>query len=243
LSATLWMTWSSAVLAAKATILVFNATVLITRGIMFLLNNATIAWSFTLKLVTLTVNAAKLAFVGLGVGMLFVHSAVKIMIAVMTGGYLATVGAIALANKMLMASFVLLQGFYIGFAASYTAVSAIFTGTSLVLSAPTIAASAVTFGLVAAALGACYIAAVALARSAYELGGLLPKIGTVAQEPIEYVTNLFAQWRDIILEIISLATTDMTAAWQVSKSAFVLMSNQVKDAFPPLWKFIREGFK
>ncbi len=112
-----------------------------------------------------------------------------------------------------------------------------------VLLAPVLIAAALGLWV---AVGAAFLVVTAAAMGLYEgvsqVMSLLSEIPTTTG-PIKDVGDLFSEWVDILKDVVRAAKVDMPLAWEVMKLGAVLAVEQVRALWPPLWAFIKEGFK
>lgn len=108
------------------------------------------------------------------------------------------------------------------------------TATNILAGAATFVVLAAGFVFVGAAVYAAYITIESLVES-------LSKIPTTTG-PIKAVTEVFKEWSGILQDVVRAAKTDMPLAWEIVKAGAKLAVEQVKQWWPPLWTYIKEGF-
>lgn len=81
-----------------------------------------------------------------------------------------------------------------------------------------------------------------------EVADLATAVGTGFQmistltAPLDHITELFSGWVEILKEVYVAAQTDLPAAWSLLSAGFNLAVEQVKNLWPPLWNYVKEGF-
>lgn len=60
--------------------------------------------------------------------------------------------------------------------------------------------------------------------------------------PLSAISRTFSEWVTIIKEVVIAAQTNLPAAWQLLSAGFTLAVNQVRDLWPPIWNYVKEGF-
>lgn len=116
-----------------------------------------------------------------------------------------------------------------------------------------LAISTVAFtGLFVVIAGAGFFAVVAVWKTFLgvlsEVSSLAVGIGQVFQgmttlaQPLDHISAIFGEWWDILKKVYQVAQSDLPLAWQLLEAGLALAVNQIKDLWPPLWSFIREGF-
>jgi hypothetical protein len=101
------------------------------------------------------------------------------------------------------------------------------------------AAAAVFLGSALTVVGGAVVGAAAAAQGLF---GLLAGMPTLAPG-INVVGGVLSEWGTILMEVARVARTDLPAAWDILQAGAALAVQQVRALFPPLWKFIQDGFK
>lgn len=60
--------------------------------------------------------------------------------------------------------------------------------------------------------------------------------------PISHITAMFAEWNKILLAVVDAASVEMPLAFDILLAGVSLAVNQLRDLWPPLWTFIKDGF-
>jgi hypothetical protein len=60
--------------------------------------------------------------------------------------------------------------------------------------------------------------------------------------PIGHIVALFREWYDIIREVIAGLSVNVPLATRLLSAGFELAVSQIKDLWPPLWRFVEEGW-
>lgn len=89
-----------------------------------------------------------------------------------------------------------------------------------------------------AVLGTAFFTVYAAVASVVQAFRAIPNLGG----PIAAVTNMLGEWWTMLKEIFLVAQNDAPRAWEMMKAAFALAVGQIRDLWPPLWRFIQEGF-
>ena len=122
--------------------------------------------------------------------------------------------------------------------------NAAITVMNLLLAGNVIAVGALV--LVVGTLGAGLVVAGAAAYGAFKAAsafiGALGQLGSAASGPIAHIGDMFKEWWTILGKIVQVAKVDMKLAWEIAGAGAALAVSQVKDVFPPLWKFLGDGF-
>lgn len=63
-----------------------------------------------------------------------------------------------------------------------------------------------------------------------------------ASQALSRATAVFQDWFGILKDIVKALQTDMPLAWELTKAAARVALSQLKDIWPPLWQFIKDGF-
>ena len=122
--------------------------------------------------------------------------------------------------------------------------------TTFLLNAGVTVVTAVATGIVLFTV-AVYGAAVALTLLVSLGSGVITALVGIANvirglgptgDQLSGVTGIFMQWKGILTDIFKTMTVNMPLAWEMVKSAGALAVSQLRDLWPPLWNFIREGF-
>lgn len=119
--------------------------------------------------------------------------------------------------------------------AALATLNVLIIGASFAFVAAGVLALAVGFAVVAAAVWGAFKAGQAL----FEALASIP--GTTG--PLAAMGGMFAEWGPILQDVVRAAKVDLPLAWQILQAGFTLAINQIKDLWPPLWKFIETGFK
>jgi hypothetical protein len=95
------------------------------------------------------------------------------------------------------------------------------------------------------AIGLAIVTVYAAAKGAYSaVSGLLDavlRLGTPAG-PVGAVSSMLKEWWSILQDVAAAAQEDLPLAWELLKAGFALAVAQVKQLWPPLWKFVQDGF-
>jgi hypothetical protein len=105
---------------------------------------------------------------------------------------------------------------------------------TILTAAVAITALVVVVGLVSSAA----IAAYASGKALYEM---LKTISTTTG-PIAHIGELFREWWSILKDVFDLMETNGEAAWKLLAAGLKLAIAEIRELWPPLWKFIKEGF-
>lgn len=168
----------------------------------------------------------------------------------------AAVGAAALVQGVFNASLALYQ-FLIG-GGSLAALA--FAGAQVVLSAgvwlvnaalavmdallapEVLVAAAATLVIIGGALVVAGAAAYGLWQAGSALVSTFRDGLPTATGPIAHVAAMFEDWWNAIQDVVRAAQVDLPLAWQIAQAGFALAVAQIEDAWPPVWRFIQDGF-
>lgn len=165
----------------------------------------------------------------------FIYNAqVALYTVLITTGFGATLlfsGAVAVA-KFVMWLFALATGAATG-------------GVTLLTGAVAVLAGGLALLGTAILFGGGLIVLVAAAYAAYKaLGAVLDVLSVIptTSGPLAAIGDVFKEWGGIIVDIVRGTTVSLPLTWNLMKAGFNLAVSQIKDLWPPLWTFLREGF-
>jgi TP901 family phage tail tape measure protein len=130
----------------------------------------------------------------------------------------------------------------IGLSLSTVALTSTMAALTAVMASPAFVAFVIFVSLAAPLVAGLAAACKGLAGAAFEVAGMFPLIGKAAEGPLAHINGLFMRWGVLMMDIIKLASRDMPAAWELAKASMTEALLEIKDAFPPIWAFIKEGF-
>jgi TP901 family phage tail tape measure protein len=269
----LWLAWQGAllavtlaVLAARGALLAYAALVAVFRGAVVLAVAKTLVWYSLTVTFTAALYAARAALALFAASMVVGNA----VVAVMTFAWKALLAALGIGMAVVSTLTFLLAGAFKSLALAETAgavgallykaalagmaavmavvkvvawaLNAALTVTNLLVGGAALAAGVVVFLALAAAVVVAYAAAKALADSVIAVFDALSDTGALAG-PLSHVGGLLGEWWETLKVVIDVARRDMPAAWGIMQAAFVLAFYQMRDLFPPLWAFLKEGFE
>ncbi len=119
--------------------------------------------------------------------------------------------------------------------------NAALTAMNALLAPGVLIAAAATFGMIAVSLtvlGAAGYAAFGAAQALFSVLSTMP----TSTGPIAAITAMFREWGTIIREVYTALGDDTQAAMTIMQGGFALAVSQIRDLWPPLWRFIQRGF-
>lgn len=103
-------------------------------------------------------------------------------------------------------------------------------------------ALAFTITVIVAALATVTAGAYGAYKSADALLDVLLSFST-STGPIAHTGSLFGEWWEMLKAVNELARTDLDGAWKLLQKGAEVAVSQIMDLWPPLWNYIREGWK
>jgi TP901 family phage tail tape measure protein len=262
----LWVAWQAVLAAAAATTLVYNAVLVVHAAITRALKAHTVAWyvavagGYAMVLVATVatkawaaamvlwqgvVIAAKLVWAAFGLALMAVAAPVAVAIALLAGASKASALGAAANALAWMAAKVALIAFGVA-AALVKAVTwllnAALTVTTALLGSAVIVGGAAVFLAIGAALVVVASAAYGVWRAAKAAWGAITDLATT-EGVVNHLSAMFGDWWQMMKDVVEVAKTDMPGAFELLRAGADVAVNQLQDLWPPLWQFIRIGFK
>lgn len=245
------LAWSTAVVAAITAVelafLAWRATVLLVKATVITALAITKAAFIASKLVILLFVSAVALAAGAIVALKASIAAASLVISVMQSGMtvlsftLQAVQATMLLVKAAVLGFTILLTMAKGAATAFSAALAIIKGVAtLVASGLVLIGAALT--AISFAMGAVVGAAMGVWHALIAVKTVLFNLGS-AGPGIKAVGDMFQEWGGIIVDVFNTFKVNSDLAWQLLTAGGKLAIEQLKSLFPPLWKFLKDGFK
>jgi len=126
------------------------------------------------------------------------------------------------------------------FNAALTAMNVLLAPVTIITATLALAGLAAAFVLVASVVGLMASAAYAAYVAVAAVGQLISHMDPT---PLEIIGGMISEWVGLVKEVAAAAQTDLPLAWKLARAGMELAVSQMQDLWPPLWEFIKNGFR